>query len=78
MKPVRYAFEQIIDGWGVCLGQGGRWHVMFGDSEQSIFSGTYRKRRRAKKEITHYIQHGAAWCQHGMLKQISELQKGGV
>lgn len=78
MIPVRYEFQPVIDGWGICLGQGGKWHVLFGDAEQYIFSGVYRNRRRAKKEITHYIQYGASWCQHGMRKLIAEIRKGGA
>ena len=79
MKPVRYEFEPVIYGWGICLGRHGKWHVLFGDAEKSAVKGTYRKRRRAKKEITHYIKYGASWCQHGMRKRIAaSLQQGGA
>jgi len=77
MKPVRYEFQPIVDGWGICLGKGGKWFVVFGDENTFVANGSYRKRRRAKKEITHYIKHGAPWCSRGARARIAAIiQKG--
>lgn len=35
-----------------------RFAVVFGDDEKYSFSGHFKTRRRAKKEITHYISRG--------------------
>ncbi len=51
--------DWITDSWGVAKGRTHHlWWVEFGDGEQSVSSGFYPTRRRAKKEITHYIERG--------------------
>jgi len=56
------ASEWWTDGWGITPAPAGkgRWLVCFGDQDMAVTSGWYRNRRRAKKEITHYIERGAA------------------
>lgn len=46
--------------WGISPLVNGRWAIVFGDSNQVAISGSYRNRRAAKKEITHYIIKGLA------------------
>lgn len=60
----------ISECWGVSAhrcGLGNRvvYHVMFGDNECASVSGIYRTARRAKKEITHYINQGFRTAYHG-------------
>lgn len=50
------------DGWGV-IPDRGDFLLCYGsgpDDEWMSAMTRYKKRRRAKKEITHYIQRGAA------------------
>lgn len=44
-------------GWGVELSKG-KAFVVFGNSERHAVSGVFAKKRRAKKEVTHYINKG--------------------
>lgn len=54
--------EWWTEGWGILPAPAGkgRWLVCFGDQDMAVTSGWYRNRRRAKKEITHYIERGAS------------------
>lgn len=49
--------QQITKSWGVEKFNG-YWWVCFGDAEMYSYSGHYPTKRRAKKEITHYIMRG--------------------
>jgi hypothetical protein len=50
--------EMISDRWGIYKDRG-YWKVFF-DEEMMAVCGSYETRRRAKKEITHYIERGLA------------------
>jgi hypothetical protein len=60
------AIEWINDSWGVTLNHNRyisnrskyRYSVVFGDDEMAANSGLYPTKRRAKKEIAHYINRG--------------------
>jgi len=54
--------DWIKENWGVSptLVNNGKYIVCFGSPEEYATSGVYCNRRRAKKEITHYIERGAA------------------
>lgn len=76
--------DWIIDGWGISksarrTGFGRRvFAVLFGDDEQYIFSGCYRSKRRAKKEITHYIRVGLSRGPfHGANRYLKQLAADG-
>lgn len=49
--------EWISPSWGITGNMKG-WSVVFGDDSMWVDSGRYPNRRRAKKEITHYINKG--------------------
>jgi hypothetical protein len=49
--------------------------VLFGDEEQVAVSGVYPNRRRAKKEITHYINRGLDRPFHGASKYLKSITK---
>ncbi len=46
--------------------------VMFGDDDCAAASGIYRTARRAKKEITHYINQGIRTAYHGAKRGRNE------
>ncbi len=76
-------FEHIYDAWGVgkVHRKSKKWCVLFGDSQMYAFTGTYPNRRRAKKEITHYIKYGAPCGCHGMRSAImraNSIRQGGA
>lgn len=51
--------EWVSDCFGIVPHfRGGRWVVVYGDNDLWAYNGIYRNRRRAKKEITHYINKG--------------------
>lgn len=49
--------EWIRPSWGIKQYRK-KWFVVFGDNDHWLDSGKYPCRRRAKKEITHYIAKG--------------------
>ncbi len=60
-------------GWGIARHDLKRWCVVFGDNEMWAQSGIYRNKRRAKKEVTHYLEkgmHRGIW--HGIHKEYKE------
>lgn len=61
------SFERIHADWGVgrLHAKSKKWAVLFGDADMHAFSGIYANRRRAKKEITHYLKKGLRMCFHG-------------
>ncbi|MBW0298841.1 hypothetical protein B4P00_21990 [Shewanella xiamenensis] len=59
--------EWICDGFGIIPHNRGRWIVVFGDQDLWVNNGIYRNRRRAKKEITHYINKGLFMMRRGAL-----------
>lgn len=73
MNEPNYGAELwISDGWCIAPHNANnkrRWCVGFGDAEQYVISGIYKKRRRAKKEITHYINKGFSRMGHGLLSK---------
>lgn len=68
--------EWIADGWGITRDRG-YWWVVFGDLTECVYSGHYPTRRRAKKEITHYIDKGLARGPfHGAYAHLNKLSTG--
>lgn len=69
------AKEWWTEGWGILPAPvgNGKWLVVYGDSDMAATSGIYRNRRRAKKEITHYIERGAArGPHHGIYRRFDK------
>ncbi|MDI5833267.1 hypothetical protein OCF84_20925 (plasmid) [Shewanella xiamenensis] len=50
--------EWVSDYFGIAPHFRGRWGVVYGDNDLWVYNGIYRNRKRAKKEITHYIKKG--------------------
>lgn len=66
-----------IMGWGVESSKG-KAFLVFGNSERYAVFSVFPKKRRAKKEITHYINkglhHGAF---HGAYRYLNQVGKRG-
>lgn len=73
------SFERIHGDWGVgrMHSKSKKWCVLFGDADMHAFTGIYAKRRRAKKEITHYLKHGLRTCFHGAHSTIKSAKRQG-
>ncbi len=52
--------EWIAESWCIFPVAVGVWGVGYGDTDIYARTSVHRGRRRAKKEITHYIVRGAA------------------
>lgn len=70
-------FERIYTDWGIgrLHTKSKKWCVLFGDAGMHAFCGIYANRRRAKKEITHYLKHGLRTCFHGAYAVIKAAKR---
>lgn len=60
----------VSSQWGVTPNNNG-FSVVYGDDEMVAFVSQFSKKRRAKKEITHYIERGLFKGPfHGAHKQL--------
>ena len=57
----------ISNCFGITPHSRGCWAVVFGDEDLWVYNGIYRNRRRAKKEISHYINKGLFRMHRGAL-----------
>lgn len=67
----------ISECWGVSAHSNGHekrpvYCVMFGDNDCAAVSGFHRTARRAKKEITHYINKGFRTAYHGAKRRTKQ------
>lgn len=61
----------IAKPWGISPHKKGKFYVVYGDGEMVACTGVFRNKRRAKKEITHYINKGLFKGPfHGAHKQL--------